>query len=97
MNDSEGEIQDLKEIVKSEKSNPSVLFHVGVTYQKLGNYEKSIEVLSLGIRINSAEKEEAGQEIRPQNNFISNTSLSNIYFERAIAYENACADLKNSM
>jgi len=86
-NDVKGEIQDLEEIVKSEKNNVAVLYHLGVAYKSLGHYEKSIEAFSQAIRIKTSEKEEESQETgKLPSNFVSNITLPNIYFERAITF-----------
>jgi len=87
MNDVKGEIQDLQEIVRSEKNNVAVLYHLGVAYKNSGSYQKSIETFGQAIRIKSLEKEDEGQETgKLQNNFVSNITLPSIYFERAIAF-----------
>jgi tetratricopeptide (TPR) repeat protein len=84
--DTEGEILDLKEILKSEPDELPALFRLGVAYQNSRLYQESIKLLSKAIEIKTTEKKEAESLSSIESNYTSGIILAQIYFERAMTY-----------
>ncbi len=84
--DSQGEIQDLKEVLKSDPEDVAALFQFGIANQHLRHYGESIESFSKAIRIKEAEKKEANQVNLEESNSTGDILLARIYFERGMEF-----------